>query len=99
MSEVEVETEVEETVRKGRNGRVMDKYALRRIRTGKTRRDHSTGAWKARLDNLEARAAWIQEITPKAYASVTAVPPCPKPHGLGNGAKRFKIKPGKQSRN
>lgn len=76
----------------------LDKYALRRIRKGKTAKDHASGAWRNRITNLEERAAWTNETRPKHYGSESAVPKMPKPHGLGNGAKRFKIKPGKVSK-
>lgn len=89
MSEVETEVVV------GR--KPVGKYADR-VRHGKTAKDHKNGAWKQRLDNLEARADWIRETQPKHYNSVESVPKMPKPHGKSNSSKAFKLKPGKLKR-
>lgn len=70
-----------------------DIYAARRIRNGKTRRDHSDGSWRRRFENLEARADWIRSTR----ASNSNPPPMIKAHGLGTSSKRFKIKAGKRA--
>lgn len=67
-------------------------FEERRVRHGKTRNDHASGAWKRRLDNLELRAAWINETRGKHYGSETAVPVLPVAHGLSNSSLRRKIK-------
>ncbi len=79
--------------RRGR-GKPMDKYAARRVRNGKTRKDHESGAWKQRLANQGERGAWANEVRAKNGA----VPPVPKSHGKGNSSKAFKIKPAKRSK-
>lgn len=99
MTDVNTVVEDGDEVVTTRRGKVLDKYAQKRIRTGKTRRDHESGAWKQRIANLADRAAWIHEITPKVYSSEAAVPKCPKAHGLGNSSKRFKVKAAPRSKN
>lgn len=89
---------LEETTNYASSRKVMDEYALRRVRKGKTAKDHASGAWRQRITNLEERAAWIHEITPKHYGSEASVPKMPKPHGLGNGAKRFKVQAGRRAK-
>jgi hypothetical protein len=80
--------------RRGKNGKPLDKFAARRVRKGKTARDHASGAWRQRQTNLADRGAWANEVRAKNGA----VPPVPKAHGLGNSSKRFKLKPGKRSK-
>jgi hypothetical protein len=70
-----------------------DIYSARRVRNGKTRRDHQDGAWRRRFENLEARAGWIHTTR----ASNSNPPPMIKAHGLGNSSKRFKIKAAKRA--
>lgn len=65
-------------------------YELRRIRTGKTKRDHASGAWKRRMDNGALRAAWRNQ-GPQGRDPF----PTHTARGLGNSSKRFKVKPGK----
>lgn len=84
--------------RRGRNGKPLDKYAARRVRNGKTRRERESGVLRQRQANLVDRAAWINETRGKSYGSASAVPAMPKPHGLGTSSKRFKLKPGRVSR-
>lgn len=69
------------------------KYEQRRIRKGKTRRDHDSGAWRRRMTNNEERAAWRNENASKSQG-VTPFP-THTARGLGNSSKRFKVKPGK----
>lgn len=83
---------------RGRNGKVLDKYAQRRIRNGKTRKDHQSGAHRQRFTNQEERGAWINETRGKHYGSESVVPKFPKAHGLGNSSKRFKLKAGRVSK-
>lgn len=40
----------------------FEKLNLKQIRTGKTRRDHRSGAWSHRFANQEARAAWSNGV-------------------------------------
>lgn len=92
------DTEEEVSPRRGRNGKPLDKYAARRIRNGKTKRERESGVLRQRIANLGDRAAWINETRGKSYGAESAVPRMPKAHGLGNSSKRFKIKPGRASR-
>jgi len=75
-----------------------DQFARRRVRKGKTERDHKTGAWKRRLENLTARGEWANEVRGKHYGNESTVPRMITPHGLGNGAKRFKFKHGRAAK-
>jgi hypothetical protein len=95
MTNLNVNTtpEDEAPTRRGRNA-PLDKYAARRVRNGKTRKDHESGAWKQRLANQGERGAWANEVRAKNGA----VPPVPKAHGKGNSSKSFKIKPAKRSK-
>ena len=86
--------EVEETVEVVAPERTKTFYELRRVRKGKTKRDHESGAWRKRLTNLEERANWIRSTR----ATQGTPPPMPYAHGLGNGSKRNKIKPGRASK-
>lgn len=70
-------------------------------RPGKTRRDKASGAWMARFANRVARDAYCSwckstesaKASPEiAWANFRAV----KAHGLGNGAKRFKLRSGRR---
>lgn len=71
----------------------IDKYAERRIRHGKTAKDHRNGAKSRSLANQAARAAytgWCKSTESKAALTSQAVAKYPG-HlnmGNGNGAKR-----------
>lgn len=88
----------EEEIVNRRGKKSLDKFALRRIRTGKTKRERENGVLRQRFANLADRAAWINETRGKVYGTVDSVPRMPKAHGLGNSSKRNKIKPAKRSK-
>lgn len=95
-----VETEETESPRgRGRSrtrsgGKELDFYAKRRVRTGKTRKDHESGAWRRNQDNVRARGDWANEVRGK----ITTPPPMITPHGNGNSCIAFKLKPDKISK-
>lgn len=41
-----------------KSAKVVSSFALDRVRAGKTRRDHRSGAWARRLANQDARGEW-----------------------------------------
>lgn len=53
---------------------MVDKYSLKRIRKGKTARDHASGSWKQRFANQEARAHWQKTDFADAEAANKAFP-------------------------
>ena len=58
---------------KAANDAVVDLYAEKRVRHGKTAKDRADGATKRNHDNKEVRAAWVKENASKS----TGVTPFP----------------------
>lgn len=69
------------------NAAPVDKFSARRVRHGKTRRDHDSGAWRRCIQNKAERAAWSNDRSKTAFPSHTC-------KGLGNSSKRYKAKAG-----